>query len=219
MKKINTSTLSLLIIVILGFTSCSTIKSLPNRKTIDKRLVGTWAGSEKDQQIEGVSKEWEMLRKEDGTFVLDFKAITPNETEEFTEKGTWWIEQNKFFEYHTDSNKTDTYKFEVLNKNEIKFEMLNTDVDFENPNYTFIDTRKTLTKKKVKDGSSIENAIKVKSVSGEYAYVRKNCEGCELLGQALLFKNKKPYDKINVRTKAGKELSYYFDISSFYGKF
>lgn len=219
MKRINISTLSLLIIIILGLTSCSTIKSLPNGKTIDKRFVGTWAGSEKDQQIKDVSKEWEMLRKDDGTFILDFKAITPEETQEFTEKGTWWIEQNKFFEYHTDSDKTDIYKFEVLNKNEIKFEMHNTDVEFENPNYTFIDKRKTLTNKKVKDASSIANAIKVKSVSDEYAYVRKNCEDCELVGQALLFENKKPYDRINVKTKDGKEKSYYFDISSFYGKF
>ena len=217
MKRINISTLILLIII--GFTSCSTIKSLPNGKTIDKRLVGTWAGSEKDQQIKGLSKEWEMLRKEDGTFVLDFKAIAPEETQEFTEKGTWWIEQDKFFEYHTESDKTDTYKFEVLNKNEIKFEMLNTDIHFENPNYTFIDKRKVLTNKKVKDGSSIANAIKVKSVPDEYAYVRKNCEGCLLIGQALLFENKKPYDRINVKTKDGKEKSYYFDISSFYGKF
>ncbi|WP_298427242.1 hypothetical protein [uncultured Kordia sp.] len=70
-----------------------------------------------------------------------------------------------------------------------------------------------------KDGSSVENAIKVKSVPEEYAYVKKACQGCQLLGQALIFEDKKPYDVLKLKKPDGTEVSYYFDISSFYGKF
>ena len=221
MKKINITIFSILIIIIFGFTSCSTTKSLSNGKNIDKRLVGIWTGFENDDQVKGMRKEWEMIRNNDGTFVLDFKAITSEETQEFIEKGTWWIEKGQFFEYHSESDKTDIYNYEVLNKNEIRFTMIKSAVDFNNPDYTFIDKRKKkeITKKKTKDGSSIESAIKVRNVSQEYAYIKKVCEGCQLLGQSLLFEKKKPYDKITVKTIDGKEVSYYFDISSFYGKF
>ena len=213
---------SLLIIILIGFSSCSTLKTLPNGKKIDKRLIGTWAGSENDEQIEGMRKEWEMTRNDDGTFVLDFKAITAENTEEITEEGTWWTEQNKFYEYHEVTDKTDTYNFEILNKDEIKFDMLSSGVDFNKPDYTFIDKRKkvsTKSKKGEKDGLSIKNAIKVKSVSEEYKIVSERCEGCQLLGQSLIFEKDKPFDMINVKNKEGKEVSYYFDISSFYGKF
>ena len=219
MKKTNTSIWHLVTIIFFGFSSFINAQSLEMAKNIDPRLVGTWAGSEKDQQIEGVSKEWEMTRKEDGTFVLDFKAISQDEVEEFTEEGTWWTDKNNFYEYHENSDKTDSYTFEVLNDNEIKFEMTSSEVDFNEPNYTFVDKRKTPNTEIAKDGSSIKDAIKVKSVTEEYAYVRNNCDDCTLLGQALLFENGKPYDRINVKNKEGKEISYYFDISSFFGKF
>ena len=53
--------------------SCSTqMTTLENGKKIDNRLVGVWSGSEKDQQIDGVSKKWDMTRNADGTFILDF---------------------------------------------------------------------------------------------------------------------------------------------------
>ena len=219
MKKTNTSIWHLVTIIFFGFSSFINAQSLEMAKNIDPRLVGTWAGSEKDQQIEGVSKEWEMTRKKDGTFVLDFKAISQDEVEEFTEEGTWWTDKNNFYEYHENSDKTDSYTFEVLNDNEIKFEMTSSEVDFNEPNYTFVDKRKTPNTEIAKDGSSIKDAIKVKSVTEEYAYVRNNCDDCKLLGQALLFENGKPYDRINVKNKEGKEISYYFDISSFFGKF
>mgnify|MGYP003521418023 CR=1 FL=1 len=169
--------------------------------------------------VEGVSKEWEMIRNEDGTFQLDFKAIYPDEIEEVTETGTWYTDKNKFYEFHTESNKTDTYTFEVLNKDEVKFVMIDSEINFDKPNYTFIDKRKASSKKNVKDGSSFENAIKAKSVPEEYTYIRNNCEDCELIGQSLVFQNKKPFDKIDMKNKEGKEVSYYFDISSFYGKY
>jgi hypothetical protein len=61
-----------------------------------------------------------------------------------------------------------------------------------------------------KDGSSMENAIRVNSVSEEYSIVRSKCIGCSLKSQSLRFDNKdKPFDI----------LTYYFDISKFYGNF
>ena len=61
--------------------------------------------------------------------------------------------------------------------------------------------------------------LKVNSVPEEYTYVRGHCDDCEVLGQSLMFENNKPFDKIDVKNKEGKEVSYYFDISSFFGKY
>ena len=69
-----------------------------------------------------------------------------------------------------------------------------------------------------RDGSSFETAIVVKSVSAEYEYVKKVCPDCKFLGQSLINNEKKPYDVLRFVRPNGKEVSYYFDISSFYGK-
>ncbi|RXJ50663.1 hypothetical protein [Gelidibacter gilvus] len=69
-----------------------------------------------------------------------------------------------------------------------------------------------------RDGSSFEKAIIVKSVSEEYDYVRKVCADCQLLGQSLVFEKKKPYDILQLTKSNGEDISYYFDISKFFGK-
>lgn len=79
-------------------------------------------------------------------------------------------------------------------------------------------TTTSATSTSTKDGSSVKNAIVVKSIPEEYAYVKKACKGCQLLGQALIFEKKKPYDILKLKKPDGTEVSYYFDISSFYGK-
>ena len=218
MSSLKIRLLFLFSVIILS--SCTSIMTLSNGKQIDKKLVGIWQGSETDQQIEGMKKEWKMTRTEEGTFVLEFKTIYNGKKDEFIEKGNWWIDGNKFFEYHDNSNKTDTYKYLVLNENQVQFEMINTEIEFENNNYTFIDTRILDNKlnKNVKDGLSIENAIKVKSVDEEYNFIRKNCINCKLLEQYLTKINGKPYDVLKIKKEDGQEVLYYFDISSFYGK-
>jgi len=123
------------------FTSRLTTKTLDNGKQIDKRLVGIWQGSEKDQQVLGIEKRWEMDRKEDGTFTTNFEFILDGETFSSIENGNWWVEGNVFFEHHENSGKIDSYKFIVLNKEQIKFKMLTTDFDFAVSNYSFIDTK------------------------------------------------------------------------------
>jgi hypothetical protein len=140
MKKTK-SLLAILTMISLVFTSCLATKTLTNGKQIDKRLVGIWQGSEKDQQVLGMEKKWEMDKNKDGTFSLNFKAIIDGKTYEVIENGNWWVEGNTFFEYHENSGKTDIYKFTILNKKQIKFEMISTEIDFAELNYSFINTK------------------------------------------------------------------------------
>ncbi len=208
------------VLVLFMVSACSSVKTLSNGKKIDTQLVGTWEGSETGVQMEDTKKEWKMIRDEDGTFVLHFKTTTDGEVDEFTEDGTWWVEGNRFFEYHSNSENTDTYEYTVLDKQRVQFKMLNSAMNFNEKEYVFIDTKVvgTKTKKGVKDGLSIENAIKVNSIDEEYAYVRKNCEGCKRIRQSLLDHKGKPYDALHFQKPNGEEVIYYFDISSFFGK-
>tara|TARA_R110002072_G_scaffold14665_13_gene60427 strand:- start:4210 stop:4512 length:303 start_codon:yes stop_codon:yes gene_type:complete len=69
-----------------------------------------------------------------------------------------------------------------------------------------------------RDGSSFEKAIIAKSISSEYAYVRKVCPDCQFLSQSLVFEKKIAYDILKYKKSNGEEIYYYFDISEFYGK-
>ncbi|WPR70239.1 hypothetical protein SLW70_09805 [Flavobacterium sp. NG2] len=207
--------------ILVSFTSCTTHKTtLANGKQIDNRLVGVWQGSEYDKQKADLKKEWIMERNLDGTFTLDFKTIYKGKTDGFTESGNWWIKGNTFYEHHTNSDKTDTYKYTVLNDQQIEFKMLSTEIDFNDANYTFIDTKvsKETPQSSNADGLSLDTALKVKSIKEEYEYVRNKCENCQMLGQALIQHKGKPYDKLTLKNTSGQEVSYFFDISSFFGK-
>ena len=70
----------------------------------------------------------------------------------------------------------------------------------------------------IRDGSSFEKAIVVKSIAEEYEYVKKVCINCQFLSQSLTFDKKKPYDILELKKSNGENVSYYFDISSFFGK-
>lgn len=124
--------------------SCSPGKliSLPNGKKIDQHLVGTWYGSEKDKQIEGVEKKWEMIRNADGTFILNFQMISDDDVDKFTEKGNWWVKKNRFYEYHDYSKRTDSYTYEILNDKQVKFKSIKINVEMNTADYEFIDTKK-----------------------------------------------------------------------------
>lgn len=223
MTKPNKPIIFLSLFMVLLLNSCSTTNkttTLPNGKQIDNRLIGIWKGSENDKQMADLKKEWEMERNSDGTFSLNFKTFYQGKTDEFTELGNWWVKGNTFYEYHTDSDKTDTYTYKVLNKEQVKFKMLSTEIDFNEENYTFIDTKisKETPKNSTNDGLSLDTALKVKSVKEEYEYVRSHCYNCQILGQALLQHKGKPYDKLMLKNAKGEEISYFFDISSFFGK-
>lgn len=203
--------------ILFFLTSCSSqFVNINNRKQIDKRLVGTWIGSEKDQQIDGVEKNWVMIRNEDGTFILDFTFKQDGEIHNLNENGNWWIENGKFYEFHMESGKTDLYKYNVLNKNQIKFTSESISVEMNSDNYTFTDTRKN---SKLKDGLSFENAVKVNSVREEYEFIKSNCSGCEVTSQSLTDYKGNKFDVIKVKKPDGSTGAYYFDIKSFFGKF
>ncbi|GGH42498.1 hypothetical protein GCM10007423_39190 [Dyadobacter endophyticus] len=130
-------------LLLFALTSCSNgLTKISSGKKIDDRLVGVWAGSEQDQQIEGAQKIWKMTRNDDGTFLLNFKTIIKGESDEFTEKGNWWVKNGKFYEFHDNSGETDIYKYEVLDNNRIKFISKQINIEMNTESYQFIDTRK-----------------------------------------------------------------------------
>lgn len=135
MKKIILSTL------ILGFGNIYAQKAKPQANKIDKKLVGIWKGSEKDQQINGMEKLWVMDRKEDGTFILIFTTVQNCEVNQHVEKGQWWIENEEFHELHFDSGNTDVYIYEIPDKSHIKFTSKSISMDMATNEYTFIDTK------------------------------------------------------------------------------
>ncbi len=83
-------TLYFIIVIAILVSSCSTLTKTSEKK-IDPKLVGVWEGSETDQQVKGIKKEWKMTRNEDGTFTLLFKTTNQDEVEEFTKSGKWWV--------------------------------------------------------------------------------------------------------------------------------
>jgi len=79
------------------------------------------------------------------------------------------------------------------------------------------------------DGSSMERAVVIHATSSaagvqaEYTYLseRHGQQGQEwgLESQALMEEDGRHFDALNVKTRDGQDLTYYFDISEFFGKF
>lgn len=111
-------------------------------KERDLRLVGTWQGSEKGNQEEGMSRYWVQQRFNDGTFLMLFVTIDKDgEGSSLVDKGEWWTEGGKFYEIHFNTKLTDTYFYEVLDDQHVKFRLDSTNLEFNNSNYEFIDTK------------------------------------------------------------------------------
>ncbi|MDI9338848.1 MAG: hypothetical protein QM539_10565 [Alphaproteobacteria bacterium] len=124
-------------------TSCSiNLKTISSGKKIDTRLVGVWYGSEKDKQIVGMVKKWELTRLVDGTFTINFTVVVNGESKTIKQTGKWWVKNGVFKEYHDISGNTDIYKYKVLNSDQIKFVAISMSMDMASENYEFIDTRK-----------------------------------------------------------------------------
>jgi hypothetical protein len=77
------------------------------------------------------------------------------------------------------------------------------------------------------DGASVERAILVKGAAGEgdgvaaeYAWLRQHLpEGSRPLGQGLLNQGERAYDCITVALPDGRQQSFYFDITEFFGHY
>jgi hypothetical protein len=184
--------------------SCKTPQTTADDRPVksDKRLAGRWMGCEKGYQIEGVTRCWIMEREKDGTFSIYFEVDNKEAPGSSTEYGKWWTKDGIFYEYHNNSGRTDTYLYEFTGKDQIKF----------------ISTGKQPAAPVLLDGSSPEKAIKVKSIAEEYEYISKHCVGCRVVMQSLINKKGRYYDAIEVLKADGEKFTYYFDITSFFGK-
>ncbi|PKP01908.1 MAG: hypothetical protein CVU11_13680 [Bacteroidetes bacterium HGW-Bacteroidetes-6] len=75
-----------------------------------------------------------------------------------------------------------------------------------------------------RDGTSYEKAIVIQEktestgVDAEYAWLKEHYPGYKMKQQSLTNQNGKPYDLIEIVTAQGKEMTIYFDISNFFGK-
>jgi flagellar biosynthesis regulator FlbT len=131
-------TLFIIIVVLITNFGLSQETNNIQNKSIDPKLVGCWKGSEVGQQKKGVSKYWVSCRFENGTTTLLFVTLNKNgEVIQKTENGKWWVENGKYYEFHTVSGMTDVYEYEIV-ENAVNFKAIEL-MGKKNPDYSFFD--------------------------------------------------------------------------------
>jgi hypothetical protein len=131
-------TLFIIIVVLITNFGFSQETDKIQNKSIDSKLVGCWKGSEVGQQKKGVSKYWVSCRFENGTTTLLFVTLNKNgEVIQKTENGKWWVENGKYYEFHTVSGMTDVYEYEIV-ENAVNFKAIEL-MGKKNPDYSFFD--------------------------------------------------------------------------------
>ncbi|OWP78218.1 hypothetical protein BWG23_03020 [Flavobacterium oreochromis] len=107
-------------------------------KMIDPRFVGCWEGSEVEQLEKGISKQWKTCRFANGSCVFSFVLIDQKDNvNETYRKGTWWVENGKFYEVFDVNEAIDEYEFEFVGES-IRF--TDTKISgYKNTYYTFMD--------------------------------------------------------------------------------
>jgi hypothetical protein len=75
------------------------------------------------------------------------------------------------------------------------------------------------------DGSSLAHAVVIQTelkggagVRSEYVWLSQRYPGYKRKLQALIHQGGKSYDRLDITTADGRELSVYFDITAFFGK-
>ena len=74
------------------------------------------------------------------------------------------------------------------------------------------------------DGFSFKEAIKISDCSNiegveqEYIEVRKRFGNYQLIRQSLQDKSGRMYDVLELKLEDGREITFYFDITDFFGK-
>jgi flagellar biosynthesis regulator FlbT len=127
----------IIVVLITNFGFSQETNNIQN-KSIDPKLVGCWKGSEVGQQKKGVSKYWISCRFENGTSTVLFITINKNgEVIQETENGKWWVENGKYYEFHTVSGMTDIYEYETI-ENSVNFQAIEL-MGKKNPDYSFFD--------------------------------------------------------------------------------
>ena len=103
-------------------------------------FVGIWEGEYLDGEGNLV-RSWTQHRLADGTYTITFVHYTGAGVRKIKRKGTWWIEESRFFERTENSDKKpDVYDFKVVSQDEIRFQSTETD-------YAFTDRRVSSPKK------------------------------------------------------------------------
>ena len=129
----------LIVFLIISFSYFGKVYS--KNLQIDTCLVGTWSGSEKDEQVKDVQVNWIQYRYPNGKLVTKFTTTYLGEQSVSTETGKWWTENGKFYEKSDDAKKPDIYSYEVVDKDHIIFRAIKLAAEVENKNYQFVDTR------------------------------------------------------------------------------
>ena len=125
-------------LVCFSFLAFSQSKKVQKNK-IDEKLVGTWKGSETDQQVEGMTKYWVLSRFADGTFSMMFTTSQNCEINSHVETGQWWIQNGEYHELHYVSGNTDVYTYSFPTNNTVKYKVLDSKIVGET--YEFTDTK------------------------------------------------------------------------------
>ncbi|WP_312556261.1 hypothetical protein [Empedobacter brevis] len=109
----------------------------------DNRFVGVWIGIDTDFLEKGMSKTWEIIRNNDGTFILNFKIKSKNADDRtFVHKGKWWIKDEKLYQYNEVTKMTNIYIFEIINENKVKYTEKIFYINYQEFNKEFIENRK-----------------------------------------------------------------------------
>jgi len=132
--------LSLLILTSFLFIACATTKKADDDK-LKAKLIGSWSGTEEDNQKTGLTKHWIQQRNKNGTFVLLYTTMENCEVETHVEKGKWWIKEGVFYETFDEDGKTDAYSVEMLDDVNIKFKSKELSLRFDNKEYEFFENK------------------------------------------------------------------------------
>lgn len=65
--------------------------------SVDVRMLGVWQGEYREK--DGSLKSWVQIRREDGSYRIEFRFSEPDGTlHHLAEEGKWWIEDGLFYE-------------------------------------------------------------------------------------------------------------------------
>ncbi len=92
------------------------------QKKIDQNLVGFWTSTIPKTKVDPIDGKWLINRKNDGTFILYFELLNGRDSIYAKETGTWWTDNNQYFEEGNELNFNDVYLYKI-NENKIEYRL------------------------------------------------------------------------------------------------